>query len=365
MARNGTAIASVIIGILILAGIGYFVAIRPGPSTTPTSTPTSTPPVTTPPPTSQAGAPVVNTNQDSTVSNSTAILSGTVNPRGAQTTYWFEYGTSSSLTGSSQTKNQTIGSGFTTIDTPGVITGLAANTKYYFRVVARNSFRTTQGAIHSFTTTNTPPPQLGAAPTARTTAASSVNRATAILNGRINPNGAQTTYWFEYGASSGLGTVTALQSGGSGSANLDVTISLANLQPQTKYYFRINAQNQFGTVNGEILSFTTLGPPAATAPTVDTKAATAIATTTVQLNGTVNPNGADASYWFEYGTDSELQTILGRITPSITAGSGYADVPVQAQLTGLAASTRYYYRVGARNSVGEAAGDIVSVTTRP
>jgi hypothetical protein len=79
-----------------------------------------------------------------------------VNPNGADTQYWFLYGVSSTLSGATQTPAVDLGS------TPAVdaisagVTGLSANTTYYYQAVAKNSAGTTSGAIVSFTTIPAP-----------------------------------------------------------------------------------------------------------------------------------------------------------------------------------------------------------------
>jgi hypothetical protein len=61
-------------------------------------------------------------------------------------------------------------------------------------------------------------------------------------------------------------------------------------------------------------------------PTVATSAATSVLTTTATLTGTVNPNGSDTTYRFEYGTS----TGYGSQTAKLDAGSGTAAVQVTA-----------------------------------
>lgn len=160
----------------------------------------------------------------------------------------------------SKTSNQTIGSGFVAIQAPGYITNLVKNTTYYFRLVAENQYGKVVGSQYSFKTTEGTPAPVGNAPTTKTVSASGVSRTTSNLNGEVNPNKASTQYWFEYGKTTELGNTSSFESSGDGNAKISVSISLSNLQPLTTYYFRLNAQNQFGTINGSILSFKTLGP---------------------------------------------------------------------------------------------------------
>lgn len=206
------------------------------------------------PPASETKAPIVQTNSTVAPYISTVVVKGTVNPNGALTTYWYEYGASVSL--GAKTQGYLIGSGNSNIYAPAYITGLQSNTTYYFRLSAQNSLGTTNGATYSFKTNTTPPPS-GTAPTASTIGANDLAKNSANLRGQINPNGSETTFWFEYGTGPDLGTVTAFKSAGSDSSLVAVAASISNLQPLTKYFFRLNAQNQFGTVNSKILHFTT------------------------------------------------------------------------------------------------------------
>ncbi len=329
-----------------------------------TSTPsgaevTPAPPGTVP---STAGAPVVQTSNNAAASNSTAVVSGQVTPNGAQTTYWYEYGKSTAL--SSKTSAQSIGSGFRSIPAPGYITGLSASTHYFFRLSAKNSFGTVNGTTYEFTTSATGSPPAGAAPAAQTTAATEVERTTANLHGRVDPNRAETSYWFEYGTNTDMGNTAAFQSAGSGDASVAVSVALSGLKPSTTYFFRVNAQNRFGTVNGATMQFTTKGPPAASAPTVDTTAATNVASTSVTFNGRINPNGAASTYWFEYGEDSLLGHVLGSTTAVQTTNAGNDSMNVSANRSGLTRNTQYYYRLVGRNAQGTTQGDIVSFTTK-
>ncbi len=197
-----------------------------------------------------------------------------------------------------------------------------------------------------------------------TVGATNVARTVANINGRINPNGSETTFWFEYGTNSQLGSVTAFQSAGSDSASQPVSVSISNLEPLTKYYFRLNAQNQFGTINGQILTFTTQGPGLPTAPMVDTNPATAVNSSSAKLNATVNPKGVATTYWFEYSDSSLLSNIIALKTPEQSLNSGDSAVNVSANLTGLHSNTKYYFKVVAKNQYGTVNGDMVTFTTK-
>ncbi len=83
--------------------------------------------------------------------------------------------------------------------------------------------------------------------------------------------------------------------------------------------------------------------------------------TSTGLNGTLNPGGSPATYYFEYGTDPEN---LGSATPAGSAGTGYDNVYISKNIRGLAEGTVYYYRLVHVNSGGTLYGDIETFTTR-
>lgn len=95
------------------------------------------------------------------------------------------------------------------------------------------------------------------------------------------------------------------------------------------------------------------------APVVTTTAATGVTTSAATLNGSVNPNGADASYKFDYGTT----TSYGSSTTAGDAGAGTTAVNESANLASLTASTTYHYRLEATNSGGTTLGADQQFTT--
>jgi hypothetical protein len=183
-------------------------------------------------------------------------------------------------------------------------------------------------------------------PTVTTTTASSVGARSATLNGTIDPGGVSATYHFEYGTDTDYGAQTAESSPSSGTGAVAATTAVTGLLPNTTYHYRTVGTNAAGSITGNDQTLTT----AAAAPTLDGSAAfaSAMTTTGVTLNGTLNPNSSATSFHFEYGTD----TSYGTSTPSTDAGAGAADQPVTADLTGLVAGTTYHYRLVADNGTG-------------
>ncbi len=98
---------------------------------------------------------------------------------------------------------------------------------------------------------------------------------------------------------------------------------------------------------------------APSAPTATTGSASNVASTTTTLNGTVNPNGNDTNYYFEYGPT----TSYGSTTPTAVAGAGASNAAVSANLAGLNAGTTYHYRLVATSSAGTTNGADQTFTT--
>ena len=305
--------------------------------------------------------PTVRTSNSATASTSAVSVAGEVRPNGSQTRYWFEYGETSLL--GSKTTEQNIGSGYAFISATGFIGGLKADTTYHYRLSARNNLGTTNGSTFTFGTNDEPNPT-GSVPTAQTLSANNVEREDANLRGQVNPKGAETRYWFEYGKDVNFGSVTLIQNLASGTSNVSVAASVTDLLPATKYYFRLNAQNRFGTVNGTILNFTTKGPAASSQPAVTTTGATDVERTTASLNGRVDPNGAETTYWFEYSEDSLLGSIIGSGTTAQILPAGTDTKTVSADISGLVPDTKYFYRLLARNQHGTVRGAIMSFTAK-
>lgn len=86
-------------------------------------------------------------------------------------------------------------------------------------------------------------------PTASTHVANPVLYKGATLHGSVNPNNAQTTYYFEYGPTTSYGSKTgSVQANGLTSKS--VLATLTGLKPGKLYHYRLVAQNAQGTVRG-------------------------------------------------------------------------------------------------------------------
>lgn len=217
---------------------------------------------------------------------------------------------------------------------------------------------------------NVPAPQAAGLPIASTGAAGPVTATTAVFTGEVNPSGAQTSYWYEYGTSNSLGMFSSPQLVGGGLVTLSAPSVVSGLSSGTTYFYRLAAENQYGKVYGQILSFKTLAAsgtsvsvpaPVFARPTVATRDANAITSSSVALNGTLNPQGSNAFFWFEYGKTFGL----GSNTNSTSAGASRTNVPVTSNLVSLEPNTTYYYRLNAQNIYGTSVGNISVFTTQP
>ena len=182
-------------------------------------------------------------------------------------------------------------------------------------------------------------------PQATTTAASFVTARTASLNGTVNPNGVATTIRFEYGVQPNvLPNTTAPQDVGSTSGNVDKWASIADLTPDTTYFFRIVATSGSDVISGSVQSFTTLSVK----PLIISYGASSVTSTGATLNATVNANGAAANAWFEYGTSENYDNWT--VAQDIPLSGG--DTTISTTLSGLATGQIYHFRVGAWNTNG-------------
>ena len=302
-------------------------------------------------------APTAQTNAATGVTQNSATLNGSVNPNGAQTYYSFEYGTSQSLGNS--TSLLSAGGGTNSQNVTASVSGLVANTTYYFRVDAQNTYGSVQGSILSFTTNSGG--TTGNAPAVITQSASGVSDTSATVSGTVDPKGDQTTYWFEYGTTQSLGSLTTYLSAGNGSGAQTYTAPLNFLSSNTTYYYRIDARNSYGTSQGSILSFTTTGGGGGgcTTPYVQTQSASNVYQNSAQLNGSVNSNNCQTNYWFEYGTSWSL----GNTTSNQSAGSSNGQMNISSYISGLNYNSTYYFRAVAQNNSGISYGSILSFTT--
>ena len=227
------------------------------------------------------------------------------------------------------------------------ISGLSANTDYYYRVRAFNSYGTSGNSnIISLTTL----PDAPAAPNA--TAATNIQQTSFDANWDTS-TGADG-YYLDVATDNGFTSFVT------GYDNLNVgnvtTYNVTGLSSNTDYYYRVRAFNTGGTSgNSNVISLTTLVDPP---PAPNATAATNIQQTSFDANWDA-ATGADG-YYLDVATDNSFTSFV----------TGYDNLNVgnvtTYNVSGLSANTDYYYRVRAFNTGGTSGNsNVISLTTLP
>jgi phosphodiesterase/alkaline phosphatase D-like protein len=231
--------------------------------------------------------------------------------------------------------------------TSATVTGLTANTTYYYRVRAYGAAGT---SVNSNIITTLTLPGIPTAPVA--TSASSIAQTGFTANWNISSLAA--------GYRLDLSTSTSFTTLITGYNNLDVgnvtSVSITGLTANTLYYYRIRAYNVSGTsTNSNTISTTTLiNPPSAPVTT----SATNITQTGFSANW--GSTSTATGYQLDVSTNNSFSTFI----------SGYSNRNVgnvtSFSVTGLSSNTIYYYRVRATNAGGSSVNSsTISVTTLP
>jgi hypothetical protein len=191
-------------------------------------------------------APTARTDSASSVTNTTAWLFATVNPRSLPTTCYFEYG--STYGGIQSTTPIDIGSGGTDRPVSCSISSLTSTTTYQYRIIAVNPQGYAFGEYKSLTTTPDPPGGAIQLP------------AFVLSNTKVELPG----YWFgsyypalyhvEYGTTGSYGQSTNPQALGTGGYVI-LSIVLENLTPGLLYHWRFVVSNSWGATYGPDATF--------------------------------------------------------------------------------------------------------------
>ena len=204
-------------------------------------------------------AAVVTTGPAENVTTSSAKVTGTVNPGGAQTSYHFEYGTTTSY--GLSTPDNDAGAGSADLGVSATLSSLTPQTTYHYRLVAGG----VNGNDRTFTTGPNPKP-----PTVTSVSQTGTGPTSSTLRADVTPNELVTTVHFEYGTSTSYGTSTPDQGIGAGTSRIRVTAPVGGLKPNTRYHFRAVATNAAGVTRGGDRAFTTSRTPTSVALTPST-----------------------------------------------------------------------------------------------
>ena len=149
-----------------------------------------------------------------------------------------------------------IPAGLTLLNVPVGVTGVVdvnVPGPYVLTYTTTNAF----GGVGMNTRTVTVIP---ATPLVTTLPATDLSPTAAALQGQINPRGAETLAWFEYGLTTKYGGSTLANDLGSYPSNLGINRSITGLLPWMTYHFRAVASNSVGRINGPDVTFTLAGP---------------------------------------------------------------------------------------------------------
>jgi hypothetical protein len=184
-------------------------------------------------------------------------------------------------------------------------------------------------------------------PTVSLTGLSEQSPRSVTLNGTVNPEGlAVTSCAFEFDtkqyaegeAPHGSSEACKPAIVGSGSTPVAVSRRLEDLMPETKYYYRLVAENTGGAseVKGEF----------STGPILGGEFVTNVASESATLNVPVDPNGDDTHYYFQFGRSASYEFDAPVSAPGVGIGSvpGVQNISVHVQRD-LAPGVVYHYRV--------------------
>ena len=170
-----------------------------------------------------------------------------------------------------------------------------------------------------------PASALAAKPAVTTGGVNKLTFQSARLNGSVDPNKEAATYYFQYGTTIALGSETTPVSAGGGDKRKHVVTDIAGLAPVTKYYYRVVARNNSGTVLGKRRTFKTrrqpLGVTLAASPN-PVSASNSATTLSGTLSGTGNAGRKvvlQANWWpftagFQNVTNEQVTNAQGQFS---------------------------------------------------
>jgi len=177
-----------------------------------------------------------------------AQLQAGIYPNGSDTTYRWQYGTTTAYGHSTAAAD--VGSGQAPVSVSSTLPGLAAGTTYHYRLAAQNAFGTTYG--YDFTLTTTAP----TAPTVSAVRTTVTGERTVKLTARLDGQGGAAAYHFVYGTGKSYRHRTATVSVSAGTGTR-VTATITGLSAHTTYHVRLVATNAGGLAESPARTFTT------------------------------------------------------------------------------------------------------------
>jgi len=292
--------------------------------------------------------PTVVTQAATNVTGTTATLNANIKPEGVKAEHiTFQYGLTSEY-GEQVTANPEEAEGEGEVPATAALAGLEPNQEYHYRVVAGSTAGPSPGKDQALKT-------LAVKPTL-TANVSDITRASAVLEGTVDPEHSPTEYHYVYGETEAYGQVSPPVAAGEAFASAAATpLALGELKPGTTYHYALVAENPGGMTQTRDRTFTT---SPATPPIVTVGAATEITSSTAVITAMLDPDGLSTSYTFELASPG------GEFLPASSGSeAGAGPRGIAAALAGLAANTGYRFRVTVTNQDGTATSGEASFTT--
>ncbi len=257
--------------------------------------------------------------------------------------------------------------------------GLKPGTPYYARFVASNEDGSAEEVI-PFTTQQVATPEIdkhysGYSPNLTSFRGGPTGDQTARFVAKIDANGADATYHFEYALSSS-GPWQEFTSGASGTIGAGKEYaweeaSLSALTPETTYYVRVKARNEKGETtqaryaegSEQLDSFTT----GTAKPQVGTPEVRNVTGVSAHLKANVAPHGSETVWRLEYATSesgpwSPVPGGAGTISLADAEAAPYRSFGALSGVTlaGLSPATTYHVRLFAENTCASRCGSVTS-----
>lgn len=298
-------------------------------------------------PNTPVGTPTVTNSAASSITQNSATLNGTITSIGsAAPTVTIFYGPTNGGTTAGNWANSVNLTGTFSGAFSQSISGLSANSSYFFTARATNASGTSWAAIsQSFDTA-------AALATISQSAATAITINSASLPISVDSTGGNApTVTIFYGTSDG-GTNAAVWSNSLalGTQTGAATGNATGLTANTTYYFRARAVNSAGSSwSAASSSFSTL---AITPPAISNSAPLAVSGTNALLAGQVTATGNQAPTVTLYYGLTDGGTTAGAWSNNIVLGPKSAGFT--QQISGLTPTTAYFFRFFASNSAGSA-----------
>ncbi|MDQ0087558.1 hypothetical protein J2T12_000952 [Paenibacillus anaericanus] len=307
-----------------------------------------------------ATAPLVVIEAGSSISPTSAILSGIVNDRGAETTVTFEYGLDTNYgTNVAATTGGSItaGTGNTTVAV--TLTGLTPNTTYYYRVKAVNIVGTSYGVSQTFITaalTNAVEPNIDTQPANKTVNIG--DPANLTVAATASDGGTLSYQWYSNSVNSNSGG-TLIDTATTSTYNAPTTIE------GTTYYYVVVTNVNNSVTGMKVASVTSAVAEVivntltnAAPPSIDTQPTNKLVSLSDPVNlttsATVSDGGTLSYQWYSNSVNSNSG---GTLIDGATTSTYDAPTTIEG--------TTYYYVVVTNTNNSVTGVKIASATSNP